>query len=217
MDVQSPLLAPDVNESSSGSWVSGWIPCRRQGPHVPTNAETVQRLIAMRDTLAMTRERAREDYEEKAVEVAALVKRGYKHQAYESMRTAKQYRQEWETRHAMHEAVERIKSRLIAQQHNMALFSSFAEANQSLAKMLEDVPLDKVEKVLDEINERMAETHEVSNALATPAAQSADMVEDDELTAFLAQAAPPSPAVVSPVQTRPATAASVPASRLMME
>jgi hypothetical protein len=150
-----------------------------------SNAETVQRLIQMQTTLQMVRDRAQEDYQEKASEVATLARQGLKRQACESMKTAKQYKQDWETRHAMHEAVERIKNRLIAQQHNMVLFSSFAQANEALAKMLEEVPLERVEQVLDDINERMQATHEISTALGSPATDAANTVDEDELAAFL--------------------------------
>lgn len=118
----------------------------------------------------------------------------------------------------MHESVERIKSRLIAQQHNMALFASFAEANQALAKMLEDVPLEKVEEVLDEIHERMTETHEVSTALGSPATEAAAQVDEDELARFLGESRmttmePAAAAAVSspPLKKIPAT------QRLVME
>jgi hypothetical protein len=175
----------------------------------------------MKITLAMTRTRAMEDYQEKAREVAHLVRQGLKRQAYESMRTAKQYKQDWETRHAMYETVERIKSRLVAQQHNMALFSSFVEANDALAQMLKDVPLEKVEQVLDDINERMLETHEVSATLASPGTEAAASVDEDELALFLAQT-PLSEAVMPDMMMTAAAATPMvktrsPASRLVME
>jgi len=180
MDVQSPLLV-NAEVPDGNSWYSRWLPCGR-GPRTPTNAETVQRLMDMKLTLAVTRDAAMEDYEKKAAQVAELMRRGLKRQAYESMKTAKQHRHDWETRHAMYESVERIKNRLISQQHNVALFSSFTEANTALAKMLEEVPLDKVEDVLDEIHQRMTETQEVASALGT--VQPRD-VDEEELAEFL--------------------------------
>ena len=187
MDVQSPLLVQaEPQSTSSSSWYSQWFPCGR-GPRIPTNAETVQRLMDMKLTLAVTREAAKQDYQDKAAQVADLMHRGLKRQAYESMKTAKQHRHDWETRHAMYESVERIKSRLISQQHNVALFSSFTEANTALAKMLEEVPLDKVEDVLDEIHQRMTETQDVGEALGKVQVQD---VDEEELIQFLAQDQP---------------------------
>jgi phosphoglycolate phosphatase-like HAD superfamily hydrolase len=152
--------------------------------------------------------------------VAELARRGLKKQAYESMKTAKQHKQDWETRHAMYEAVERIKSRLIGQQQNMALFSSFVEANNSLAKMLEDVPLEKVEQVLDDIHERMFETQQVSEALASPATQAAAAaeVDDDELAAFLGDTVTrPLDTSSNPQPQRVASTSLSSSSRLLME
>jgi|WetSurMetagenome_2_1015567.scaffolds.fasta_scaffold00074_36 hypothetical protein len=215
MDVKSPLLVNESQPTDDTWWITRWIPCGRHGPRVLTNAQTVQRLMDMKLTLAMTRDRSKEDYERKAAEVAALMRKGQKKQAYESMKTAKQYRQDWETRHAMWETVERIKSRLIAQQQNMALFASFAEANTALARMLEEVPLDRVEAVLDEINDRMTETHEVSTSLASPAASMAEQVDDDELNQFLADNRPQ---VAEEPALKPSTVVQqTAASRMIME
>jgi len=173
--------------------------------------------MQMQTTLQMARDRAQEDYQEKAAEVAQLARRGLKRQAYESMKTAKQYKQDWETRHAMHEAVERIKSRLIAQQHNLALFSSFAEANESLTKMLEEVPLERVERVLDDISERMRETHEISTVLGSPATENA--VDDDELADFLKEGGDRGTAaetfIASPLA--PMTGTTTATQRMLME
>jgi molybdopterin converting factor small subunit len=227
MDVKAPLLTAETmvvvedNSPAQQGWVSRVFSCgRRQGAHVPTNAETVQRLMDMKVKLAMRRDRVMQDYEKKAAEVAQLAKRGLKAQAYESMRTAKQWKREWETLHSMYESVERIKSRLIAQQNNMALFSSFAAANESLAKMLEQVPLEKVEEVLDQIQERMSETQEVGDALASPATNAANSVDDDELALFLAQGdqvyVVPPPLTVGVAATSPLKTSGT-GSRLAME
>ena len=219
MDSEAPLLVdgdrPKFDDTPS--LLSRLFNCGRGGQQVPSNAETVQRLMDMKITLRMTRDRAEEDYHEKAAEVAKLAKQGLKRQAYESMRTAKQYKQDWETRHAMHESVERIKSRLIAQQHNMALFASFAEANQALAKMLEDVPLEKVEEVLDEINERMQETHEVSSALGSPATDAANQVDEDELARFLGESGQVSKSVEVSSSPAPVKSAPTTTQRLLMD
>lgn len=169
--------------------------------------------MQMKLMLTVMRDSAKEDYLAKKAEVAELVRCGWKRQAYESMKTAKHHLHDYDTWHAMQERVERIKNSLKAQHQNVAVFSAFSEANTALAEMLAEVPLERVEAVLDEMTERMTQTEEVSGALGQ---MQGDTVDDDELARFLSDGqAVQEPIVHSPALTnsnRPAQA-----TRLVME
>ena len=167
--------------------------------------------MRMKLMLVVMRDSAQEDYLAKKAEVAELARCGWKRQAYESMKTAKHHLHDYDTWHAMQERVERIKNSIKAQHQNVAVFSAFSEANTALADMLAEAPLERVEAVLDEMNERMTHTEEVSGALGQT---QGDTVDDDELSLFLAESRTTAaePVLLSPVSSKPAQAV-----RLAME
>jgi hypothetical protein len=188
-----------------------WLPCRRNRREIPTNAQTVQNLISLLDGLAMQKMRANADYEKKAAQVASLAGQGYQRQAWESMQTAKQHKKRWERCHAMQETIEQIKSRIVEQQQNAVLFSSFSEANTALARMIEATPLESIDTLLDTLNERMTDTREASEALARDVGPISDPDEHaDELAVFLQQtkAVPPTTSQSTPVIPTPQTVAA---------
>ena len=175
---------------------SGWIPCRRGAPDVPSNAETVQNLIGMLNGLTSAKQRAWTDYQKKAAQVKVLADGGHQRQAWETMQTAKLHRKRWERCHTMMESVEQIKSRIMEQQQNAALFSSFSAASDQLAHMLEAVPLDSIDTLMGNLEERMAQATEVGESLASGPGTMA--VDEDELEAFLRQDQTEAPLLVLP-------------------
>jgi hypothetical protein len=207
--MQAPLLAPGQGDERGGGGGGGWrswLPCTRSSSSVPSNAETVQNLIGVLDGLGMAKLRADADYTKKFAQVEQLAKQGHQRQAWESMQTAKQHRRRWERCHAMEEQVQQIKARIMEQQHNALLFSSFSEANTLLARMIEATPLESIDALLDTLSERMADTREASEALANGALAPA-AVDEDELRDFLAQRGSSSAA---PLVSTPAAAPAVP-------
>ena len=180
-DMEAPLLS---SQTRSFWW---WLPCRGQTQR--TNAETVQDLVGVLDGLSVAKQRALSDYEHKAAQVALLANQGHQRQAWESMQTAKQHKRRWDRCHTMAESVEQIKGRIMEQQHNTALFSSFSEASDQLARLLERTPVESVDDLLVTLEERMADAQQVGQALATPDSAPVS-VDEDELAAFLSESAP---------------------------
>lgn len=143
----------------------------------------MQALIDSHNSLSLAKMQAEADCAKKKTEVARLYEAKKTSQAWQSMQTAKQHQARAERFHAMVEQVERIKATLIAQQNVNAIFSAFVQADSALAAMLRETPLEKVEDVLDTLQERMYQGDEVGQALAGNSVE----FDDDEIAAFLGQ------------------------------